>query len=239
MHTTTRRLRQSTVALALSALVLSGCGDVTDEPGAGGDATSAEVTGDPTDATSDGTGEETTTDDESDATQPDASATSDAPDDVEATSSTAAAIQLEQDSIAGVSLPADPNKLLGALVAELGQPTKDEELQGCAGGDGGVLRSIAWGGFRVSGMAEDEDSLRITSWEVRDEAPDEIALPHDLAIGDSQQEAVAALPGGKLFEDGMPHGGSMILKDELRVLLDGQDDLVLEVNAHSGSTSCD
>lgn len=217
MQTTTRRPGRSAVALALSALVLTACGDVPAEEPASPDSQEPVTSGSQVDATS----------------------MTEAPDDAEDTTTATGAVPLEQDSIGGVSLPADPDTVLGELTTVLGEPTQDEELQGCTGADGGVLRTIAWDGLRVSGMAEDEDSVQLTSWQVREGAPEQVTLPHGLVIGATEDEAIAALPGAELFADGMPHGGSMILRDELRVLLDGADDLVLEVNGHTGSTSCD
>lgn len=231
---TTSRLRRSTAALALSGLVLTACGTVTaDETSAGGQETGTDKTS--ADRTSAGPLEEGTA-----TTQVDAGRVTEAPHQAEETTAADGnPVELEQDSVGGVPLPADPDTLLGELTARLGEPTEDEELPGCAGTDGGVLRTIAWGGLRVSGMAEDEELLQLTSWQVRAEAPEQIALPHDLSIGATQEEAMAALPDAQLIEEGAPHGGSMILSDELRVLLDSGDNRVLEVNAHSGSTSCD
>ncbi|HLS39615.1 MAG TPA: hypothetical protein VK038_02505 [Ornithinicoccus sp.] len=220
MNTTTRR---TGVALAAVALLLAGCGsEVSPEDPTTGVDGPGQTPEEPTDDTPTGT---------TDPQDTDTRTATDAPGD-------SGPIELGVDNVGDLTLPVDAEEALAALVPLIGEPTTDEEGQGCE--PDSTSRILWWDDFGMFGQGEG-DTVRLSAWEVvGTDRPESIVLPHGLEIGDPEEAVREALPDAEWAgPEGTPHGGKLALDGALMVKLDAQDNTVSSVSAHASEVSCE
>lgn len=123
-------------------------------------------------------------------------------------------VELREDGVAGIELPASPEEVREALTRAWGEPDVDEVTEGCpVFGADARFREIGWGDLTVTGLWKVGEDPRLNGWMLRgQQVPGAVDVPFDVVPGTPWESAVDALPGVEEGEDVRSNGGDPILR---------------------------